>query len=280
MELADIAEAERALDTNRELVAGLGQPMLTWATLHHHATLRAVRAEPDTEAAIDAAHEFAVRNAHLSSAALRHLSQRWTLLKEHARLTELLEPVRHLAESTRYPLMVAAHAVVLSDIGDRDAAAALFDELVASGFAQPTHNAGWLFYFCWCAELCADFSRRDCVPALESRLGPWGDQLAVGSFAGAAFGPVSFYLGLLARTAGDWERAESSFAAAAATQERIGAPILLARTRIEWARMLLTRAAPNDGQRAHDLLRHALDTAREREQSRLEADAVALLSGA
>jgi hypothetical protein len=112
---------------------------------------------------------------------------------------------------------------------------------------------------------------------LRSRLEPYADQLVVTGFAGWVSGPVAFYLGLLSTTIGDWPETEGCFAAAAATQERIGAPTLLARTRLEWARMLLARAEP-DAERARDLLRQALATARELGLTNIERGAVELLS--
>lgn len=57
--------------------------------------------------------------------------------------------------------------------------------------------------------------------------------------------------------------AETWFAAAAATHERLGAPHWLARTRLERARMLLARGAAGDAERARELLGQALATARE-----------------
>jgi len=278
MELADVAEAERTLASNRELVTDLGQPTLTWATLHHHATLRVLHAEPDAEAAIAASYEFGLSSARRPDMALFRMLQLYQLLLEQGRLAEIVEVFREVAERTRYPVGIAAYAVILAESGQTDAAAHLFDELSATGFAQPTNNVAWLMFHGWCALLCAQFSRQDCVPLLKSRLEPWADQLIVGAFGGWVSGPVSFHLGLLATTADEWEEAEVRFAAAAAIQERINAPGWLASTRLAWARMLLTRAEPNDAERAHDLLRRALDTARERGMSKLEHDAVALLS--
>jgi class 3 adenylate cyclase/tetratricopeptide (TPR) repeat protein len=280
MELADVAEAERTLAANRQRVTDLGQPMLTWATLHHHATLRILHAEPDAEAAIAASYEFGLGSARRPDMALFRMLQLYQVFVDQGRLTELAESFREVVERYRYPVGTAGYAVILTESGQDDTAARLFDELAATGFAHPTNNVAWLMFHGMCALLCAHFSRRDCVPLLKSRLEPWADQLIVGAFAGWVFGPVSFHLGLLATTAGDWEEAEACFATAAATQERIKAPAWLARTRVEWARMLLVRAEPKDPDRAHDLLRQAITAARERGLSRLEGDAVALLSGA
>ena len=277
MERADLAEAELSLARNQELVAELGQPTLTWATLHHHATLRLLHDDADAQAAMEAAYQFGV-SARRPSIGVFKLSQEVWFFREQGRIGELEDAFRQLIDLSRYPMGIAVLALVALENGREEEAAGLFDELAATDFAHPTNNVAWLNFYGLCATVCALFARRDCVPILKSRLEPWADQLIVASFAGWVSGPVAFHLGLLATTAGEWDEAESYFAAAAATQERIAAPIFLARTRVEWARMLLARAEPNDADRAHDLLSQALDTARERGLSKLEADAVALLS--
>jgi hypothetical protein len=175
-------------------------------------------------------------------------------------------------------MMKAICAHILVETDHREAAAGVFDEIAATGFAHPTNNVAWLIFVTECAWLCARLGRDDCVPQLRSRLAPYADQLVVGGFAGWVTGSVAFYLGLLSTTVGDRQEAEAQFAAAAATHERIGAPTWLARTRLEWARMLLARARPGDAERAADHLRQALATARELGLVNIERGAVELLS--
>jgi hypothetical protein len=43
----------------------------------------------------------------------------------------------------------------------------------------------------------------------------------------------------------------------------VGAPFHLARTKLEWALMLRSRAAPGDRERASELLEHVLSISRE-----------------
>jgi hypothetical protein len=74
----------------------------------------------------------------------------------------------------------------------------------------------------------------------------------------SSFGAVDRYLGLLAATTGDLDAADHHFAAAAALHERIGAPIWLARTQLDWARMLRRRRGAGDEDRAETLLSEAL----------------------
>ena len=147
------------------------------------------------------------------------------------------------------------------------------------GFVHPTNNVAWLGFMVECAWLCARLGRVDYVPPLRSTLEPYADQLVVVAFAGWVAGSVALYLGLLCTTIGDWSEADRAhFATAAATHQRIGAPTWLARTRLEWARMLLTRAEPGDGERANELLGQALTTARELGLVNIERGAVELLS--
>lgn len=112
---------------------------------------------------------------------------------------------------------------------------------------------------------------------MRSLLEPYANQLVVVAQGGAVSGSVAHYLGLLAATTADWNDAEAHFAAASATYERIDAPTCLARTRLEWARMLLARNAPGDDTRASQLLAQALATARKLGLSAIEHDATSLL---
>jgi hypothetical protein len=83
---------------------------------------------------------------------------------------------------------------------------------------------------------------------------------------------------MLAATLGRFDHAEAHFATAAAIHERIGAPIWLARTRMEWARLLLARPQAGDADRARMLLGQALDTARQLGLANVERRAVQLLT--
>ena len=92
-------------------------------------------------------------------------------------------------------------------------------------------------------------------------------------------GAVSHHLGVLATATGHFDSAEVRFAAAEATHERIGALAWLARTRIEWARMLRHRAGSGDGERSQALLGLALDSARTLGLAGVERQAVVQLEG-
>jgi hypothetical protein len=105
---------------------------------------------------------------------------------------------------------------------------------------------------------------------------PYASQLVF--TAGGSLGAVAHYLAILASTSGDFDEAGRRFSDAATTHERIGAPIWLARTRLEWARMLINRGGPGDAEQARELLAQTLTTARERGLANVERRTVQLLT--
>jgi hypothetical protein len=242
--------------------------------LHHQATLQVLRAA-DAEAAMTAAHEFGTT---IGQQEIFSMARQFHRRFDQGRAGEEEAFTRQAAEHTGSPLMKAIYARILAETDRRDAAAQVFDEIAATGFAHPTNNVAWLVFFTECAYLSTHLGRDDGVPRIRSTLEPYADQLVVGAFAGWVSGSVAFYLGLLSTTIHDWLAAEGYFAAAAATHERIGAPTWLARTRLEWGRMLHIRGDRKDAERAHDLLSQALATARGLNLAGIERRAVELLS--
>ena len=92
----------------------------------------------------------------------------------------------------------------------------------------------------------------------------------------AYYGAADRYLGLLAACRRDWPNAERHLAAAAELNERLGMATWLARSRYDHARMLLTRSAPGDAERAAELLARARrEAVRHRLGLREQIDALA-----
>lgn len=125
--------------------------------------------------------------------------------------------------------------------------------------------------------MCATLGGVEWAGILYPQLAPYA-----GLFPTAALGTpalvVAHSLGLLATTLGRFDEAEAHFAAAEVVHQSIGAPTWLARTRLEWARMLLARRQPGDAERARDSLGQALATARQLGLGNVERRAVELLT--
>lgn len=259
------------------MVTDLGQPALTWSVMHQHAGLTLLRGDLATaEAEIVAAHEHAMATGQ-PDAPIFFLAQDFLLRLDQGRLPELEETIRVFVERTGHPTVKARYGLLLTEAGRWHEAGEVFDELAATNFAAPPNNVLWLLCAAECASLCARLGRAASAPTLRSMLEPYADQLVVIAQGGAVSGSVAYYLGLLAATARDWNDAAAHFAAAAALYERIGAPVFLARTELEWGRMLQSRNAPGDDKQADELLGRALATARRLGLAGIEREATTLL---
>ncbi|MGH8972898.1 MAG: BTAD domain-containing putative transcriptional regulator [Acidimicrobiia bacterium] len=277
VELTDIAEAERSLVRNEAVVAELGQPALTWAVMVQRAGLALLRGDLSVaETTANAAYEHAVRTGQ-PDAIYWFLPQHMQLRVEQARMAEVEEIVRSAAEKVDSPAVKAIYGGLLLEAGRWDDASEVFEELATTNFDAPRPSSLWLRFAAECAVMSARLGRPASVPQLQAMLEPYADQVVTTSQGGAVTGSVSYYLGLLAATIGDWPQAEARFATAAATHARIDAPIWLARTRMEHARMLLLRGQLGDSDRARELLGQALATTRDLGLAKVERDTVALL---
>ena len=282
MELGDVIEAERCVTRNREIVAHLGQPTLAWATMHQDTTLRVLHADPDAEAAVASALQVGELTIGQPDIAFLSSGHWRTLAWDRGRLEEREVWIREVTErlGSLFPVVKAMYALVLLEKDQLEEAASIFDELAAANFGHPTNNVGWVMFVTECAWLCSRLQREDCAPRLRAMLEPYPEQFAVGGFGSWVVGPISLHLAMLATTVRDWDAADAYFGDAAAVHERVEAPTWLARTRLEWARMLLVRAAPGDAERAAVLLHQALETARALGLPPIERDISRLLSEA
>lgn len=238
MEAADVAEAGRCLEANQRLAAELGQPTLRWF-VELQRTARSLFAGQLEEARRLA--QDAGRSSGQPEALSFYVWQQAVVRFEQGRLGEMLDPIRQAA--TDYPGVSSAKSLLAlanAELDRADQARAVYEELAAGEFAQVPVDAVWLRCLTDCAAVSAYLGDAARAAALYRLLAPYGDQLPV-FVVGTAGGSVLHYLGLLAATMDRYDDAEARLAAAATTHQRIQAPTWLARTRLEWARMLLTR---------------------------------------
>jgi tetratricopeptide (TPR) repeat protein len=277
IEVADPEEADRCLEAEERLIAELGQPTFTWMTSLQRIA-RAFRTGDlgEVDRRMNAVFEQG-RVAGQADALLYFAIHLFQLCYEQGRPGEAEETLTTIMESaSELPAARAMLALVHSELGRLEDAKALLDELAAADFTHLQVEASWVVALCYSAAVCATLRDTARAAALRQLLAPYPDHVAV--FAvGLGIGSVSHYLGLLATTMGDLDEAEVHFADAEAIHTRIGAPTWSARTRLEWARMLLARRQPGDVERARDLLGHVLEGARELGLGSIERQAVALL---
>jgi DNA-binding SARP family transcriptional activator len=277
VEVGDLPEADRCLAIEARMTADLGQPSLEWMTALQRVA-RVLLAGDLTEAdrLIPAALERG-RDAGQPDALLYFAIQLFQLRDERGRLGEAEETVaRVVASAPELPAIRAALGLVHAEVGRLDEARDIFEAIGQADFAQLPVEASTVVAYCFCARLAATLDDPGRAAQLHQLLAPYPDQIAVWA-VGLGIGCVSYYLGLLALCMGALDEALERFAAAATIEQRVGAPTWLARTRVGWARALLTRRAPGDAEQAEHLLEQALDDARRLELAGVERGATALL---
>jgi hypothetical protein len=109
------------------------------------------------------------------------------------------------------------------------------------------------------AEVYTMLGDRDRAGALYELLQPFSGQVVVSG--PMVYGAIDSALGMLARTIERYEDADRHFLASAEIDERLGAPLFLARTRVGHARTLIARGKTEDLDSAIRMLEQAEDTA-------------------
>jgi tetratricopeptide (TPR) repeat protein len=202
-------------------------------------------------------------------------AQRYQLCFEQGRLNELADRLRQAPDERDEPLTRAYVALAYCELDRIEDARRVFAPLATRVGELPV-DILWLEATSLSAAVCHSLCDRTLAARLLDLLRPFSNQLAGQGILW--WGSVSHYLGLLAATLERYDEAEARFAAAQSIHEQFAAPTWLARTRLEWARMLLTRGQSADAARARDLSGQALETARELGLATVERRAVALMT--
>lgn len=174
---------------------------------------------------------------------------------DQGRLGELADVVLAQSEGPDgLPIHRALAALALAE-GDRLAEArAVVDAGAVDGFALPVDTI-WLAGTVIWGEACVLCGRAEHADRLLELLLPWKHQVA---FTGlAVHGAAAHTAAQLAALAGR-DEAGDLFALAESIHERLGAPAMLARTRVGWSRWL---AARGEGGRARTVMAEALEAA-------------------
>ncbi|MGH8896625.1 MAG: ATP-binding protein [Egibacteraceae bacterium] len=166
----------------------------------------------------------------------------------------------------RYPALPgwrASLAYALAEAGRKEEARVEFERLAVDDFAGLPRDFTWVSNLAFHALTCTALGDTRAAAKLYELLLPHEvstvrlSRIGIGSA-----GPVAHYLGLLAATTARWDDAARHFEAAMAMNARIGAAPFMANSRYQYAHVLLARGRPDDHERAHEHLAHAVTTAR------------------
>jgi class 3 adenylate cyclase/tetratricopeptide (TPR) repeat protein len=195
----------------------------------------------------------------------------WVLRRDQARAAELEDTVRaFVADNPNVPAWRCVLESLLLDLGQLDAARAVYEDFARDDFSSLPRDAVWLAGMSGMVEVCAAVGDAPRAEVLSSLLRPFEDRAVVVGGMVLSYGSVARYLALLATTRRDYEEAERLFVKALAFDARCGNRRVVSDEQAAFAKMLLARDGPGDRERANELLDAAAATAHELELTRVE----------
>jgi hypothetical protein len=147
-------------------------------------------------------------------------------------MDELVEVCERIVAANRdVPAWRAALAMLHARRGDHQAARVEFERVAADNFAHIPRDVVWLNAMTYLGETCAFLGDTERAPLLFAALEPYASRLALIDRALVCKGSVERFLGLLAATTGNLDRAEHHLTHALSTHDAMGARSLAERTR-------------------------------------------------
>jgi tetratricopeptide (TPR) repeat protein len=261
LELGDGDGVQRGLDALQRLAGARPEPYFTWTStvLRANQALLQGRLDDCERLAHDA---LAARVDGTDELAKYHFfSQMCFLRAEQGRLHELLrETERNTAGHAELPAWRCMLANIYAHLDRRAQARRELEIIAPTDFSAIPRDKLWLstlWVVCKPVVFLEDTVR---ARQLYELLAPYADRCAV-THVLLCQGSIARLLGLLATTLSQYDDAERHFQHALAMDARIGAPLWVAHTQHDYARMLLVRRRSGDRATAGDLLEQALATA-------------------
>jgi hypothetical protein len=261
LESGDIPAVQADVAAHARLAEELPIAVHRWAAL----TMRALQAllHGALEDAETLADEASSLQPGRPNVMFTHIDQVAVLRWEQGRLGELRDQWRRVVD--QFPKAAFARAwlsLAEAETGDHDDARRGLRSL-AEQLPQQPRNGIWLPAVALASLLSARLDEPEAARSLYPLLLPYARHIVAftAPHPVVCLGSASFYLALLATTTSRWAQAPDHFQAAIRAHDRLGAGPLLARTRYEYARMLLRRGQAADRKQALGLLDRTLATA-------------------
>jgi class 3 adenylate cyclase/tetratricopeptide (TPR) repeat protein len=274
VEAGNLDLAAALVSRESELAARLRQPTSSWLAAYDRSTQALMHGLLDeSERSAEDAWRIASESEQPEALAF-YAGQLINIRFEQGRLHEL-EPLiaQQVEANPGIPAFRGALTLARSEAGMRDEALEVLGVDSATDFSEIDYDSNWLAGIAIYAEACGNLGDRDAAAKLHRLLAPWREHVAFNS--ATTWGLVERLLGNLDRVLGRYDDAEQELVRASERHEQMGAPIWLARTRLDIARLLLERGG--EPARAARLLDQTLGTARDLGCAGIERQAVELL---
>ena len=277
--LGDRAALDDAVATCANWAESIRQPAHRWYATHSVAMLAMLDGRYEgVEDLVSTALAFNPQ-LHDQSASQSWAIQMYGLRSEQGRLRELEELM--VAGADLYqtvPAWRCALAALYGEIGRPAECRAEFETIAERDFELLPRDGNWLTGVAFAARTCAWLGDGARAAVLHEQLRPYARLNVVIGLGILFLGSVELYLGQLAATAERFDDSEHHFDAARAMHEQMRSPPMCAHTDHQHARMLLTRARPDDRTRARELLARAAISASALGMTRLSAEIAELAS--
>jgi DNA-binding CsgD family transcriptional regulator len=242
--LCDHDSARHALERTFEAARRMSQPFHLHVAEHYASALALCDGDlAGAELAAERSREWS-RLLSGRDASGTYGIQMFGVRREQGRLAELAPVIRLLADGEHAGSWRPGLVVVLAELGMVAEARRELERLLADGF-DALRSSLWLASAVYLADACAALGDERAAsvlyPALE---GHAGRNVQIGHLV-ACYGAADRYLGSLAATLGEWERAEAHFEAALALNRTLGARTWVAHTAFDYARMLVACGRPD-----------------------------------
>jgi DNA-binding CsgD family transcriptional regulator len=255
--LGDLATAAREQAAVHALAARLRQPFTMHVAEHYASAIALATGRlAEAEAAAERSHEWS-RLLSGRDASSIHGIQMFGVRREQGRLAELA-PVMGLLAGADGSAGVwrPGLAAVLAELGMEDEARRELREIRREGF-EPLRESLWLGSLTYLADACATVGDDELAALVYPELIPLAGGNVVIGHGVACYGAADRFLGLLAATCGEQDRAAAHFEAALALNRRMGATTWVAHTLYAYGRTLRVRDRAGDRPRAAELLSEA-----------------------
>ena len=265
LEAGDLFAVDAAIAAHTRLAEDFRRPEYLWYTVIWKG-MRAVMAGQFEEGERLAQHALALgqqTQVSREDAVLGFGIQLFTIRREQGRLLEMESALKGFLE--QYPAISAfrcALAYLYSEVGQEASARESFEELAKQGFTDLPQDLTFPLSLAFLAHACTFLRDTHRAAQLYALLLPYVDCNVVMSAAIAYHEPAAHSLGILAVLLGQWDEAQTHFAAAIAMNTRLGARPRLADAQYAYANLLLTRQQAGEREQAITLLDSALAIAR------------------
>ncbi|HYN50951.1 MAG TPA: AAA family ATPase [Thermoleophilaceae bacterium] len=254
--LGDIAAAREEVALLLETAEQTAQPFMLHVAEHYGSAIALSDGRlEEAEAIAWRSHEWS-RLLTGRDASGVHGIQMFSVRREQGRLPELAPVIRILAgNAERAGPWVPGLVSVLVELGMEEEARRELSRVAVEGL-DGFRESLWLASLTYLADASAALGDEATAALVYPELEPLARANVMIGHLVTYYGAADRYLGMLATTLGEWERAESHFERALELNRRMGAVTWLAHTAYEYARLLVARG-PGDRDRVAALLGEA-----------------------